>query len=323
MAQFNIPDRNNTAEMRYQMGWALKDLADENPDIRVIDADLRSSTGVHIFEHFHPGKLVKVGIAEQNMASVAVGMSQEGLIPFTCTFDSFSRRFMDQLYVSVAYNNANVKMIGSYVGLFSGKAGATHQSDKELSFLLRVPNLTILEPGCNEEMRQAMRIAAGTEGPFYLRIVRCTVRENPIGEDYRLQIGKGVTVADYGNDAGLVCSGCMLSICLAAAEKLLALGIKVRVDHHPSLKPFDHDLLNDLASHVGTIVTCENHCKSGGLFSIVAEHLVQEGSGVRVCPVGTDPDDFIHTGHINDLMYNSGMTSDSIVEKVRKLINRQ
>lgn len=322
MAQFNIPDRDKTAEMRYQMGWALKDLADANPDIRVVDADLRSSTGIHIFEHFHPEKLVKVGIAEQNMASVATGMSQEGLIPFTCTFDSFSRRFMDQLYVSIAYNNANVKMIGAYVGLFTGKAGATHQSDKELSFLLRVPNLTILEPGCNEEMRQALQIAATTPGPFYLRIVRCTVPDNPIGAGYRLQAGKGVTVADYGSDAGLVCSGCMLNICLAAARKLLAEGIRVRVDHHPSLKPFDHELLGDLASKVPAIVTCENHCKSGGLFSLVAEDLVQRGTSVKVSPIGSDPDDFIHTGHVNDLMFDAGMTSDDVVSKVKSMIGR-
>ncbi len=320
MAQFNIPERDKTTEMRYQMGWALKDLADEFPDIRVIDADLRSSTGIHIFEHFHPSKLVKVGIAEQNMASIAAGMSQEGMIPFTCTFDSFSRRFMDQLYVSIAYNNANVKMIGSYVGLFTGKAGATHQSDKELSYLLRVPNLTILEPACNDEMRQALRIAATTPGPFYLRIVRCPVPENSVKPGYSLSVGKGVTVLDYGTDAGLVCSGCMLNICRIAAQKLLQEGIRVRVDHHPSLKPFDGDLLDDMASKVGAIVTCENHCKSGGLFSIVAEHLVREGCPVRVSPIGSNPDDFIHTGHINDLMFDAHMTSDDVVARVKELI---
>lgn len=322
MAQFNLPDRQKTKEMRYQMGWTLSDLADEYPSIRVVDADLRSSTGLHIFEHNHPEKLVKVGIAEQNMAGVAAGMSQEGMIPFACTFDAFSRRFMDQLYVSVAYNNFNVKIIGAYVGIFTGKAGATHQSDKELSYLLRVPNLTVLEPSCNEEMRQAMRIAAETDGPFYLRIVRCPVPENLFGEGYRLKVGKGVTVVNNGSDAGLVCSGYMLNPCLKAAEKLAAEGIMVRVDHHPSLKPFDKELLLEMAASVGNMVTCENHCTSGGLFSIVAETLVGTGIGVRVEAVGSDPEDFIHTGHVNDLMHHYGMTSDDIVAKVKKMIRK-
>ncbi len=139
MAQFTLPDRNVTTEMRYQMGFTLADLAVEFPRIVALDADLRSSTGLHIFEHFHPGKLVKSGIAEQNLISMAAGLSQEGYIPFPCTFDAFSRRMLDQLYVTVAYSNLNVKFIGAYVGLFTGKAGATHQSDKELGTLLRVP----------------------------------------------------------------------------------------------------------------------------------------------------------------------------------------
>ena len=190
--------------MRYQMGYALADLAYEHENIVALDADLRSSTGLHIFEHFHPGKLVKVGIAEQNMISISAGSRQEGFIPFPCTFDAFCRRFMDQLYVSVAYSNLNVKVLGAYVGLFTGKAGATHQSDKELGLLLRIPNLRVIEPGCNLEMRQALHVADETPGPFYLRIVRCEVEENEIGEGYHFRLGRGVTVLDDGADVGLV-----------------------------------------------------------------------------------------------------------------------
>lgn len=321
MAQFHIPERDRTCEMRYQMGWKLSDMAAENPDIRVVDADLRSSTGIHIFEHFHPDKLVKVGIAEQNMVALAAGMSQEGYVPFTCTFDAFSRRCMDQLYISVAYSDLNVKFIGAYAGLFTGKAGATHQSDKELGFLLRVPNLTVLEPSCNDEMRQVFQAAADTPGPFYLRVVRCSVAENELFEGYRFRIGRGVTVADYGSDAGIVCTGYMLAPAKLAAAKLARQGIRVRIDHHPSLRPFDRELLTDMARKVGTIVTCENHCTSGGLFSLVAETLVRSGCGVPVAPIGTDPDDFIHTGHVNDLMAHYRMTSDDIAALVKQQLN--
>ncbi len=320
MAQFIIPDRNETREMRYHMGYALADLAQENDRIVALDADLRSSTGLHIFELYHPGKLVKVGIAEQNLIAVSAGLSQEGYIPFPCTFDAFSRRFMDQLYVTVAYGNLNVKVLGSYAGLFTGKSGATHQSDKELGILLRIPNLTVIEPGCNLEMAQALRCGVESPGPFYFRIVRCEVEQNELFEGYHFALGKGVTAYDQGTDVGLVCTGYMVRTAKIAAQKLEQMGIKSRVDHHPSLKPFDREMLYDLAERVSCLVTLENHCTSGGLFSLVAEALAARGIGVPVGAIGTDPGDFIHTGHVNDLLYRYKMTSDDVVEKAVALL---
>ena len=321
MAQFIIPKRDGNGQMRYQMGYALADLAHEYENIVALDGDLRSSSGLHIFENFHPEKLVKVGIAEQNLIAMSAGLSQEGFIAFPCTFDAFCRRFMDQLYVSVSYSNLNVKVLGAYVGLFTGKAGATHQSDKELGLLLRIPNLHVVEPGCNNEMEQVLRCSVETNGPFYIRIVRCQVNENEIFDGYRFQLGKGVTVVgDNSPDVGLVCTGYMIRTANIAAKKLQQQGIKVRVDHHPSLKPFDKDLLFDMAGKVSAIVTLENHCVSGGLYSLVAEALVSKGIGVPVGAIGTDPEDFIHTGHVNDLLHRYKMTSDDVVEKALHMV---
>jgi transketolase len=320
MAQFFLPDRATNKEMRYEMGYALADLATEYPKIIALDADLRSSTGLHIFEHYHPAKLVKSGIAEQNLISMAAGLSQEGYIPFPCTFDAFSRRFLDQLYVTVAYSDLNVKVIGAYVGLFTGKAGATHQSDKELGVLLRVPNLRVIEPGCNLEMRQVLRVAAETPGPFYLRVVRCEVEENELFDGYQFRLGKGVTALDDGADVGLVTTGFMIQTARLAAEKLRKLGIGVRIDHHPSLKPFDRDLLYDLAGKVSCLITLENHCTSGGLYSLVAEALVARGIGKRVGAIGSDPEDFIHTGHVNDLLWRYKMNSNDVVAMAGSMV---
>jgi transketolase len=320
MAQFILPDRATNKEMRYELGYALADLASEYPKIIALDADLRSSTGLHIFEHYHPAKLVKSGIAEQNLISMAAGLSQEGYIPFPCTFDAFSRRFLDQLYVTVAYSDLNVKVLGAYVGLFTGKAGATHQSDKELGVLLRVPNLRVIEPGCNLEMRQVLRVAAETPGPFYLRIVRCEVEENELPDGYQFRLGKGVTALDDGADVGLVTTGFMIQTARLAADKLRKLGIGVRIDHHPSLKPFDRDLLYDMAGNVETMITLENHCTSGGLHSLVAEALVARGVGKRVGAIGTDPNDFIHTGHVNDLLWRYKVSSDDVVAMSREIL---
>jgi len=315
VAQFYLPDRATTKEMRYQMGYALADLAYEYPKIVALDADLRSSTGLHIFEHYHPAKLVKAGIAEQNLIAMAAGYSQEGYVPFPCTFDAFSRRYMDHLYITVAYSNFNVKILGTYAGLFTGKSGATHQSDKELSFLLRVPNLTVIEPGCNVELAQALRVGVETPGPFYFRIVRCEVEDNELYDGYQFKVGKGTTAYDEGSDVGFVTTGFMIKTARRAAEKLRQKGVGVRIDHHPSLKPFDRELLYDLARKVSCIVTLENHCVSGGLYSLVAEALVARGIGVPVGTIGTDPDDFIHTGHVNDLLFRYKMTSDDVVTK--------
>jgi transketolase len=228
---------------------------------------------------------------------------------------------MDQLYVSVAYGNLNVKVLGAYVGLFTGKAGATHQSDKELGLLLRIPNLRVVEPGCNDEMEQVLRCAVETPGPFYLRIVRCEVASNEIGDGYKFHLGRGVTVQDDpGADIGLVTTGYMIRTAKMAADKLRTRGVRVRLDHHPSLKPFDRDLLLNMARRVSGIVTLENHCVSGGLFSLVAEALAARGSGVPVGAIGTDPDDFIHTGHVNDLLHRYRMTSDDVVDKALEVL---
>jgi transketolase len=141
------------------------------------------------------------------------------------------------------------------------------------------------------------------------------VEDNELFDGYEFKVGKGVTAYDEGADVGYVTTGYMIKTAKIAAEKLRKQGIGVRIDHHPSLKPFDRDLLYDMAGKVSCIVTLENHCISGGLHSLVAETLVAKGIGLPVGAIGTDPDDYIHTGHVNDLLYRYKMTSDDVVEK--------
>ena len=166
-------------------------------------------------------------------------------------------------------------------------------------------------------MTQALRVGVETDGPIYFRVVRCEVEDNELFDGYQFKIGKGVTARnDNSPEVGLVTTGYMIRTARIAAEKLAKLGIRVRIDHHPSLKPFDRELLYDMASKVSAIVTLENHCISGGLYSLVAEALVARGTGLPVGAIGTDPDDYIHTGHVNDLLWRYKMTSDDVVAKV-------
>jgi len=141
-----------------------------------------------------------------------------------------------------------------------------------------------------------------------------------MADDYEFQIGKGVTVLDDGGDVGLITTGYMLNTALLAAEKLRKAGIGVRIGHHPSLKPFDRELVYDMAGKVATMITLENHCVSGGLHSLVAEAIVARGIGKRVGAIGTDPEDFIHTGHVNDLLWRYKMSSQDVVNLANELL---
>jgi transketolase C-terminal domain/subunit len=145
---------------------------------------------------------------------------------------------------------------------------------------------------------------------------------NEAFDGYRFTLGKGVTVYDRGTDVGLISTGYMIKTAKLAAEKLARRGIGARIDHHPTLKPFDRELLCDMARKVSALVTLENHCVSGGLYSLVAETLAHHGIGVPVGAIGTDPDDFIHTGHVNDLLYRYKMTSEDVVALAREMLAR-
>jgi transketolase len=300
-----------TAEMREVFGQTLVELGRENPDIFVLDADLNTSTRTVLFAEAFPKRFIQCGIAEQNMMGIAAGLAAAGCIPFPTTFAVFAtKRACDQVSISIAYPRLNVKIPGSYPGLPTGKAGATHQSVQDLAIMRSMPNMRVIDSGDNDELRQVMRAAVAYDGPVYFRVTRPAVPELPWPEGYNFEWGKAVTLR-AGMDIALLSTGFMTARCLDAAAMLAEKGISARVDHHPCLKPFDREAVADAASSCGAIVTAENHSIIGGLGSAAAEALAE------LCPVPMRrvgvKDQFVETGEMADLFVKYQTRAEDIV----------
>lgn len=303
--------------VRDVFGHTLVELAHENPDIVVLDADLASSTRALYFAREFPERFFQMGVAEQNMMGVAAGMALLGKIPFVSTFAVFaSRRAADQVAISVAHCRMNVKILGPYTGIVSGNNGATHQAVEDVAIMRSIPGMLVLDPGDDVEMRQVVPAILDYEGPVYLRMTRDVwPRISP--EGYTFEIGKAVQIQD-GGDVTLIGSGMMTSQCVEAARLLSAEGLAARVLHVPTIKPIDVDAIVAAAQQTGGIVTAENHTIYGGLGSAVAEVLV-EHAPARMKRVGL-ADRYGECGANADLLSKYGMSPRHIADAARAVI---
>ncbi len=308
---------------REAFGHTLVELARENPDIVVLDADLASSTRVTYFKEAFPERFFQMGVAEQNMMGVAAGMALMGKVPFVSTFAVFaSRRACDQVAISVAHCRTNVKIVGAYSGIVSGNNGATHQAVEDVGIMRAIPHMVVVDPGDDVEMAQVVRAIVAYDGPVYLRVTRDVwPRVSPDGSDggqpYEFALGKGVQVRS-GSDVTLIGSGMMTSQCVEAADLLARLGIAARVLHMPTLKPVDVEAIVAAAEETGGIVTAENHNIYGGLGSAVAEVLV-EHAPARMKRVGIR-DCYGECGGNADLLCKYGMSPQHIAEAAQSVL---
>jgi len=308
---------------REAFGHTLVELARENPDIVVLDADLASSTRVTYFKEAFLERFFQMGVAEQNMMGVAAGMALMGKVPFVSTFAVFaSRRACDQVAISVAHCRTNVKIVGAYSGIVSGNNGATHQAVEDVGIMRAIPHMVVVDPGDDVEMAQVVRAIVAYDGPVYLRVTRDVwPRVSPDGSDggqpYEFALGKGVQVRS-GSDVTLIGSGMMTSQCVEAADLLARLGIAARVLHMPTLKPVDVEAIVAAAEETGGIVTAENHNIYGGLGSAVAEVLV-EHAPARMKRVGIR-DCYGECGGNADLLCKYGMSPQHIAEAAQSVL---
>lgn len=256
-------------------GRGVVELGKRSKDVVVLSADLTDSTRASWFKKEFPDRFYGLGVAEQDMIGCAAGFALMGKVPFACTFGVFaSGRAWDQIRVSVAYMNANVKIVGTHGGISVGPDGATHQAIEEISLMRILPNMTIVVP-CDAIEAQKATVAAGlVKGPVYLRYGRSGV---PVitKESDPFEIGKAVTMRD-GGDVSIFACGQMVYEALLAADILAKDGIGARVINLHTPKPIDRACILKAARETGAIVTAEEHTTTGGFGSAIAEVVIQE-----------------------------------------------
>ncbi len=312
--------KNNVKATRTAFGEALVEIAEERKDIVVLDADVATSTKTSIFREAFPERFFEMGIAEQNMMGVAAGMaSTQKIVPFAVTFAVFAtKRACDQVSISIAYPKLNVKIVGSYGGIPTGKAGATHQAFEDIAIMRAIPNMTIVVPADAIEMKQAVKACVEYNGPVYLRCIRC---DTPVifDKNYKFKWNKGVTLRE-GKDVTIVSTGMMTPEALVATNILIDQGVDVRLIHLHTIKPIDKEVLIKAAKETNCIITVENHSIIGGLGSAVAE-ILSENYPTLMKRIGIN-DAFGESGALDDLFTKYDLTSENIVKEAKKLIKK-
>ena len=314
--------KNKLIATRTAFGEALVEIVKEGTeDIVVLDADLATSTKTSIFNEAFPNRFFEMGIAEQNMMGVAAGMaSTHKIIPFAVTFAVFAtKRACEQVSISIAYPKLNVKIVGSYGGIPTGKGGATHQAFEDIAIMRAIPNMTIIVPVDAVEMKHAVRACVKYNGPVYLRSIRC---DTPIifDENYKFEWNKGVTLRD-GKDVSIVSTGMMTQKALIATNILADQGIDVRLIHLHTIKPIDGEILIKAAQETKCIITVENHSIIGGLGGAVSE-VLSENCPTLIKRIGIK-DTFGESGSLEDLFFKYGLTSENIVKETKELIKKK
>ena len=303
--------------VRDAWGRTLVELAEQYPELVVLDGDLANSTRADIFAAAVPDRFFEMGIAEQNMLGVAAGMATCGFVPWISTFAAFlTTRALDQIRVVVAQPHLNVKLCGSYSGILTSKTGKTHQSVEDLAIFRAMPGISVIAPADANELAAAMRAMMETDGPQYLRLTRDA---SPVifPENHLFRMGKAELLRD-GGDVSLISTGTQTIRTLEAAELLAARGIQADVLHVPTLKPLDVEAIVAAAERTNAVVTAEDHSIIGGLGGAVAECL-GEHRPTRMRRVGIR-DTFGESAPNDALLEKYGLTAKHVADAAIALL---
>lgn len=296
----------------------LEQLAEADPRIVAVVNDSVGSSKLNSFQKKFPDRLINVGIAEQVMVGVGAGLANGGRIPFVSAASCFiTGRALEQVKADIAYANFNVKLVGQSSGIAYGELGATHHSIEDFAWLRPLTNLTVIVPADAWETAEAVKWAAGHEGPVYLRLSRMPVPDLDI-PSRRFRPGVAETVRQ-GSDVTIIACGTTVHIAAGAADRLAAEGIAARVLNFSTLNPLDEQALNDAAA-TGAIVTVEEASVRGGLGGAVAEFTAAHRP-VPVERVGFPG--FLPTGSVDWLFKEYGLTPEGIAAAARRALARK
>jgi transketolase len=302
---------------RAAFGEALVELGAKDARIVTLDADLSKSTMTIAFAKKYPDRAFNVGIAEANMIGVAAGLAMAGKIPFAASFACFLVGRFETIRISVAYTGANVKLVGTHVGVAIGEDGYSQMGLEDIACIRALPNIPIIQPGDELETKQVIAYAIEHQGPLYLRLTRQNLEPvSPSG--YRFQLGKWARLRD-GGDVTVIGSGGTVFNALEAAKQLAADGIQAEVINAASIKPLDEEMLLASARRTGHVVTVEDHSVAGGLGGAVSEAL-SEALPTPVKRLGVQG--FGESGDLKGLYAKHGLDVAGITRSVRKFLGR-
>jgi transketolase len=322
--QPNIADKTvPTAPTRKGYGDGLLEAGKRDERVVALCCDLTESTKTDKFAEAFPKRFIEIGVAEQNMASVASGMAAMGKIPFIASYAMFSPgRNWEQVRTTICYNNSNVKIVGAHAGISVGPDGATHQAIEDIAITRVIPNMVVIAPADEHEARKATLAASQYEGPVYLRLGRSdtptvTTPESPF------EIGKAEVLytsnPNLDKKVGIIVTGSLLYNALMAAKQLEeSEEIGVSVLHMATIKPLDTMALEKFAKEHQALVTVEEHQIIGGLGSAVTEHL-SEILPTKISRIGVK-DQFGQSGSPDELIAHYGMNVSSIIAAAKKLV---
>ena len=304
---------------REALGETLVELADEGVDVVAVEADLSKSTTTAKLGDKYEERLFNVGIAEANMIDVAAGLAVAGKVAFTGSFAVFATgRAYDQIRNTVCYSSLNVKLTPTHAGITAGPDGGSHQMLEDLALMRVLPGMRVLVPADYHAAKAAIRLAAETPGPFYVRLGRAALPE-VYPADVQIELGRAY-VLRKGADVTLAACGVMVAEALAAADLLAAEGISAEVIDVSSIKPLDEATLLASARKTGAVVTCEEHSIIGGMGSAIAE-LLGENAPTPLKRVGMR-DEFGTSGEADELMEHFKLTAPHVATAARELLGR-
>lgn len=307
--------------MRRVHAKKLVEWAKDKPEVLVLSADLTSNTEVDLFRDAYPDRFLSMGMTEQNIVSFAGGLAREGFVPFFHTFAIFIyRRALDQISMSVAYPNLQVRLVGFLPGITT-PGGATHQATDDIAILRALPNMTIVEPGDANEVAQVLDVIEEIDGPVYIRQLRGEV---PVlfDENEPMQLGRARKLRP-GSDITLFSSGICTEEAMRATAVLENRGVSIEHLHVSTHKPFnDPSILAAASQPRHGVITMENHTIIGGLGSEVAELMAEAGVGKKLVRIGLK-DTYAHGASRPYLMRTHGLDAMALVREAEKLVGEK